>query len=85
MFLLYHIYFGFAIGLCEHALIILHQDRFQNAMSQIYGEANTNIFKDVLLKLRSEYSLSSHNFGKYTVRTVSYTHLRAHETKQRIS
>lgn len=51
-------------------LINLHQDRFQNAMSQIYGETNTNIFKDVLLKLRSEYSLSSYKFGMHTVRYI---------------
>ncbi len=51
-------------------LINLHENSFQNALYQIYGETNTNIFKDVFLKLRRDYSLSSHKEGKHTVRYI---------------
>lgn len=51
-------------------LINLHEDNFQNALDQIYGEANTNTFKDVFIKLRRDYSLSSHKKGKHTVRYI---------------
>ena len=51
-------------------LINLHQDRFQNVLNQIYDGTNTNIFMDVLLKLRSEYSSSSCKYGKHTVRYI---------------
>ncbi|WP_341876557.1 ATP-dependent RecD-like DNA helicase [Defluviitalea saccharophila] len=51
-------------------LINLHEDRFQKVLYQIYGKTNTNIFKDVLLKLRSEYSFSSNKIGKHTVRYI---------------
>lgn len=40
-------------------LINIHEDNFQNASDQIYEETNTNTFKDVLIKLRRDYSLSS--------------------------
>lgn len=30
-------------------LINIHEDNFQNALDQIYGETNTNTFKDVLI------------------------------------
>ena len=33
-------------------LINIHENNFQNALDQIYGETNTNTFKDVLIKLR---------------------------------
>lgn len=51
-------------------LINLNQDRFQNVLNQIYNGTNTNIFMDVLLKLRREYSLSSCKEGKHTVRYI---------------
>lgn len=51
-------------------LINLHEDNFQNALDQIYGETNTNIFRDVFIKLRRDYSLSSHKKGKHTVRYI---------------
>lgn len=41
-------------------LINLQGDSFQNALYQIYGETNTKIFKDVFIKLRRDYSSSSH-------------------------
>ena len=51
-------------------LINIHEDNFQNALDQIYGETNTNTFKDVLIKLRRDYSLSSNKKGKYTIRYI---------------
>lgn len=48
-------------------LINIHEDNFQNALDQIYGETNTNTFKDVLIKLRRDYSLSSNKKGKHTI------------------
>lgn len=51
-------------------LINLHDDSFQNALNQIYGETNTNTFKDVFIKLRRDYSLSSHKKGKHTIRYI---------------
>ena len=51
-------------------LINIHEDNFQNALDQIYGETNTNTFKDVLIKLRRDYSLSSNKKGKHTIRYI---------------
>ncbi len=51
-------------------LINLRQNSFQKVLDQIYGETKTNIFKDVLLNLRSEYSLLSNKLGKHTVRYI---------------
>lgn len=51
-------------------LINLHDDSFQNVLNQIYGETNTNTFKDVFIKLRRDYSLSSHKKGKHTIRYI---------------
>ncbi len=51
-------------------LINFHQERFQNVLNQIYSGTNTNIFKDVFIKLRREYSLSSHKEGKHTIRYI---------------
>ncbi len=51
-------------------LINLRQNSFQKVLDQIYGETKTKIFKDVFLKLRSEYSFSSQRSGKYTVRYI---------------
>lgn len=51
-------------------LINLQEDSFQNALYQIYGETNTKIFKDVFIKLRRDYSSSSHKKGKHTVRYI---------------
>lgn len=51
-------------------LINLQGDSFQNALYQIYGETNTKIFKDVFIKLRRDYSSSSHKKGKHTVRYI---------------
>lgn len=49
-------------------LINLNEDNFQSTLNQIYGESNTNTFEEILIKLRRDYSLSSHKEGKYTVR-----------------
>jgi hypothetical protein len=51
-------------------LINIHENSFQNALDQIYGETNTTTFKDVLIKLRSDYSLSSNKKGKHTIRYI---------------
>lgn len=51
-------------------LINLHEDNFQNALNQIYGETKTNTFKDVLIKLKRDYSLSSNKKGKHTIRYI---------------
>lgn len=51
-------------------LINMHEDNFQNALDQIYGETNTKIFKDVFVKLRRDYSLYSQKKGKHTVRYI---------------
>lgn len=51
-------------------LINIHEDNFQNALDQIYGNTNTNTFKDVLIKLRRDYSLSSNKKGKHTIRYI---------------
>ena len=57
-------------GINLFELINLHEERFQNALYQIYAETNTNTFKDVFLKLRKEYSSSSNKMGKHTVRYI---------------
>lgn len=51
-------------------LINLHEDSFQNVLQQIYGKTKTDIFKEIILKLRREYSLSSNKKGKHTVRYI---------------
>mgnify|MGYP005760262787 CR=1 FL=1 len=51
-------------------LINMHEDNFQNALDQIYGETNTNTFKGVLIKLRRDYSLFSNKKGKHTIRYI---------------
>lgn len=51
-------------------LIDLEEDRFQNALYRIYGDTNTHAFKNVLIKLRKEYSLLSIKAGKYTIRYI---------------
>lgn len=51
-------------------LVNLREERFKNVLHQIYDETNTNIFEEVLFKLRREYSLFSNKKGKYTVRYV---------------
>ncbi|WP_077611609.1 ATP-dependent DNA helicase [Clostridium sp. Marseille-P2415] len=51
-------------------LINLQEDSFQNVLHQIYGNTNTDVFKEIILKLRREYSLSSNKKGKHTVRYI---------------
>lgn len=51
-------------------LINLHEDSFQNVLHQIYGKTNTYVFKEIILKLRREYSLSSNKKRKHTVRYI---------------
>ena len=51
-------------------LINIHEDNFQNVLDQIYGATNTTTFKDVLIKLRRDYSLSSNKKGKHTIRYI---------------
>lgn len=50
--------------------INLQEVQFQNVLYQIYGKTKTNIFKDVFLKLRREYSIFSNKAGKHTVRYI---------------
>lgn len=47
-------------------LINLHDNRFKNVLDEIYNNTNTKIFKEIILKLRNDYSISL-NKGKYTV------------------
>ena len=49
-------------------LINLRETSFNNALLEIYGVTNTNLFEEILLLLRSDYSLSSEKEGKYTIR-----------------
>ncbi len=51
-------------------LINLHDDNFKDALDQIYRKTNTNTFKKILIKLKSDYSLSSSKKGKHTVRYI---------------
>ena len=51
-------------------LINLNEDNFQNTLNQIYGETNTNTFKEALIKLRRDYSLFSNKQGKHTIRYI---------------
>ncbi len=51
-------------------LINLDEERFQKTLNKIYGKTNTHIFKDLLLKLRREYSLTSNKKGKHTIRYI---------------
>ncbi len=51
-------------------LINLQEDSFQTVLQQIYGKANTDIFKEIILKLRKEYSLYSNKKGKHTIRYI---------------
>ena len=51
-------------------LINLDEGNFRNALDQIYGETNTNIFLDIFIKLRRDYSLSSHKEGEHIVRYI---------------
>ena len=58
------------IGMNLFDLINLDEGNFQNALDQIYGETNTNIFLDIFIKLRRDYSLSSHKEGEHIVRYI---------------
>lgn len=51
-------------------LINLHENRYQNALHQIYGGTKTNTFEEVFFKLRRDYALSSNKMGKHTVRYI---------------
>lgn len=51
-------------------LINLQEERFKKTLNDIYSKANTRIFEEILLKLRNEYSLSSHKSGKHTMRYI---------------
>lgn len=57
-------------------IINLQEDGFNSALENIYLKTNTQAFKDVLLKLRSDYSITSSKFGRYTIR---YILLNLHE------
>lgn len=51
-------------------LINLNECNFQNTLNRIYGETKTNTFKEVFIKLRKDYALSSHKQGKHTIRYI---------------
>ena len=51
-------------------LINLKEESFINTISQIYDQKNTHLFKEILIKLRKDYSLTSTKTGKYTIRYI---------------
>lgn len=51
-------------------LLRLQESRFNSVLSEIYGGKNTNMFQEVLIKLREDYALSSSKEGKHTVRYI---------------
>lgn len=51
-------------------LINLGESNFLKVLNRIYGETNTKIFKNIFIKLRKEYSLSSFKEGKHTIRYI---------------
>ena len=51
-------------------LINLQKFRFNSVISEIYDGKNTNMFREVLIKLRKDYSVASSKKGKHTVRYV---------------
>ncbi len=51
-------------------LINMHENNFHNILNVIYGRTNTDKFKNVLIKLRKEYSFGSNKRGKYTIRYI---------------
>lgn len=57
-------------------MIDLREIKFSNVLDEIYQHSNTCYFKDVLQKLRDNYSIDSNLFGKYTIR---YLLLNLHE------
>lgn len=57
-------------GMSLFDFINLQEDRFQNTLNLIYKNTGTHIFRDVFLKLRKEYSLSSNKAGKHTIRYI---------------
>lgn len=57
-------------GMNLFELINLRETSFKNVLSQIYGHTNTKLFEEILIKLRTDYSLASSKVGRYTVRYV---------------
>lgn len=51
-------------------LINLQEDSFVHIISQIYGQKNTHLFKEILVKLRKDYSFTSTKPGKNTIRYI---------------
>lgn len=51
-------------------LINLREASFKNTLSQIYGQTNTRLFEEILIKLREDYALSSTKEGRHTIRYV---------------
>lgn len=49
-------------------MIDLREVKFGEVLETVYGHSNTTQFKDVLQKLRNDYSAGSTVFGRYTVR-----------------
>ncbi len=49
-------------------MIDLQEIRFSSIIDAIYQNSNTAFFKNILQKLRDNYSLNSSEFGRYTVR-----------------
>ena len=51
-------------------MINLREASFKNTLSQIYGQTNTKLFEEILIKLREDYALSSTKEGRHTIRYV---------------
>lgn len=51
-------------------LINLREASFKNTLSQIYGQTNTKLFEEILIKLREDYALSSTKEGRHTIRYI---------------
>lgn len=55
-------------GISLLELIDLKEVSFSNILESIYSTTNTSYFKDVLMKLKTQYSNASDTFGRNTVR-----------------
>lgn len=51
-------------------LINLREASFRNTLFQIYGQTNTKLFEEILIKLREDYALSSIKEGRHTIRYI---------------
>lgn len=49
-------------------MIDLREVKFSSILEEIYQHSNTNYFKEVLQKLRDNYTVESEQYGRYTIR-----------------